>query len=195
MLRLLSHTKCDANTTDGINKTTNTKLAQNVFQAKIKTAKALIAREWAVQQNCQPTHTRIQAQAHAYTQTHTHKPKETNTAQSSIRTMPEERAPTVCWIRARNIYTHRHCICILYTHIANLLTKLVATSWMEYMPRAKYECERGRETQWVRARDGVRENSAAVYTAWERASGVRTAHESASAVSVQCCCCWSSCSG
>lgn len=194
MLRLLSHTKCDANTTDGINKTTNTKLAQNVFQAKIKTAKALIAREWAVQQNCQPTHTRIQAQAymyeHKHSHAHTYTYRETNTELAYEPYPKTEPQHFVGY--ARETHTHTDTV---YVYIANLLTELVRRHQLNGVPRAKYECERGSARLWVRARDGIRENSAAVCTVWERATGVRTAHESASAVFVPCCCCRSSCSG
>lgn len=134
MLRLLSHTKCDdANTTDGINKTTNTKLAQNVFQAKIKTAKKRSLR--ASEPPCS-THSKT-GNLPTHTHTHRHTRSEANTsslahtntfdscthththAHSHTRSMLD-RAPQQFVGYARDTHTHTHSR-------ANLLTELVPT--------------------------------------------------------------------
>lgn len=94
MLRLLSHTKCDdANTTDGINKTTNTKLAQNVFQAKIKTAKKRSLR--ASEPPCS-THSKT---GNLPTHTHTH---------TGIHEAKRTRARSLTQTLSTRVLTHTH---------------------------------------------------------------------------------------
>lgn len=136
----------DANdTSDGINKTTNTKLAQNVFQAKIKTAKKRSLR--ASEPPCSTHSKTANLPTHTHTDTHTRGEAKRTRARSLTRTLSTrahththiharsmlDRAPQQFVGYARDTHTHTH-IC------ANLLTELVPTQTLAH------------ETQWESGR-------------------------------------------